>query len=75
MPSNPIEPSKDVGLDIGLFPIPQSLILQIGTVSMLAVLVAQKATTETMEAIGKASEELFRGERLPILDFPESESK
>ena len=75
MPSNPIEPSKDVGLDIGLFSIPQSLILQIGTVSMLSVLVAQKTTTETMEAIGKASEELFRGELLPILDFPESESK
>lgn len=73
MPSAPIEPSTHVGLDLGLFTIPQSLILQIGTASMLAVLVTQKATTQTMEAIGEASEELFRGERLPILDFPESE--
>lgn len=73
MPSVPIEPSTHVGLDFGLFTIPQSLILQIGTASMLAALVAQKATIQTMEAIGEASEELFRGERLPILDFPESE--
>lgn len=73
MPSAPINPSKDVGLDLGLFTIPQSFILQIGTASMLAILVAQKATTQTMEAIGEASEELFRGERLPVLDFPESE--
>ena len=73
MPSTPINPSSDVGLDLGLFTIPQSVILQIGTASMVAILVAQKATTQTMEAIGEASEELFRGERLPILDFPESE--
>ena len=73
MPSSPVEPSTNVGLDFGFFTIPQSLILQIGTLSMLTVLVAQKATTQTMEAIGEASEELFRGERLPILDFPESD--
>ena len=73
MSSAPIEPSTHVGLDLGLLTIPQSFILQIGTASMVAVLVAQKATTQTMEAIGEASEELFRGESLPILDFPESE--
>ena len=75
MPSVPIDPSTNVGLEFGIFTIPQSLILQIGTASMLAALVAQEAAIQTMEAMGEASEELFRGERLPILDFPEQTGK
>ncbi len=64
-------PSEHSGLELLLFKIPQSLLLQLGTVSTMALLVAEKATSETFIALGEASEELFRGERLPILNFPE----
>ncbi|RUR77103.1 hypothetical protein PCC6912_40620 [Chlorogloeopsis fritschii PCC 6912] len=35
------------------------------------LLLAEKATAQTLQAIGEATEEIFRGDRLPILDFPE----
>jgi hypothetical protein len=60
------------GLNLGLFTIPQSAILLCGTVSALTLVLAEKATSEALIGIGQASEELFRGERLPILDFPTS---
>ena len=63
--------SDHSGLELLLFEIPQSFLLQLGTVSTMATLVAQKAASETFIALGEASEELFRGERLPILNFPE----
>ncbi len=53
-----------------LFIIPQSFLLQIGTASILLLLITGKTTVRALEAIGEASEELFRGDRLPILDFP-----
>jgi hypothetical protein len=62
--------SQHDGLDLFLFTIPQSALLQLGTASVLTLLLAEKATAETLQAIGQASEEVFRGERLPILDFP-----
>ncbi|MGB6297028.1 MAG: hypothetical protein WBF90_12715 [Rivularia sp. (in: cyanobacteria)] len=64
--------SSQAGLNLGLFSIPQSLILICGTVSVLTLVLAEKATNEALIAVGEASEELFRGERLPILDFPTS---
>ncbi len=56
-----------------LFSIPQSLLLQLGTASILLLLTTEQATTRAMEAIGQASEELFRGDRLPILNFPDDQ--
>ena len=64
--------SSKAELNLGLFSIPQSVILQAGTVSVLTLVLAEKATREALIAVGQASEELFRGERLPILDFPVS---
>ena len=61
-------------LNLGLFSIPQSVILQAGTVSVLTLVLAEKATREALIAVGQASEELFRGERLPMLDFPSASS-
>jgi hypothetical protein len=63
---------KSGDFNLGLFAIPQSILLQIGTVSVITLLLAQKNATETLNAIGKASEEVFRGDRLPILEFPEN---
>jgi hypothetical protein len=66
-----LNPSAQTGLNLGLFTIPQSILLQMGTTSVLMLVLAQKTATQTLYAIGQASEELFRGDRLPILDFPE----
>ncbi|NJL78916.1 MAG: hypothetical protein HC836_17710 [Richelia sp. RM2_1_2] len=66
--------SSQAELNLGLFSISQSVILQAGTVSVLTLVLAEKATREALIAVGQASEELFRGERLPLLDFPTSNS-
>ncbi|BAY76253.1 hypothetical protein NIES25_27020 [Nostoc linckia NIES-25] len=65
------KPSDNPPSNLDFFSIPQSFFLQIGTASMVLLLVTQKATVKALEAIGEASEEVFRGDRLPILDFPE----
>ncbi|MDF5715019.1 MAG: hypothetical protein PUP93_14330 [Rhizonema sp. NSF051] len=64
------QPSSDAGLNLTLFTIPQFLLLQMGTASILLLLLAEKASSETLYAIGESSEELFRGDRLPLLNFP-----
>lgn len=71
MPPVQSNSSPQDGLNLGLFVIGQSMLLQMGTVSVLMMVLAQKTATETLNAIGSASEEIFRGDRLPILDFPE----
>ncbi|MBF2006750.1 hypothetical protein ACF3DV_08240 [Chlorogloeopsis fritschii PCC 9212] len=63
--------STNSDLNLVLFSIPQSFLLQVGTASVLMLLLAEKATAQTLQAIGEATEEIFRGDRLPILDFPE----
>ena len=77
MPPTTEKPSQNSGLNLILFTIPQQVLLQIGTASVLLVLLAEKATAQSLQAIGQASEEVFRGDRLPVLNFPtqtESES-
>ncbi|QSJ19633.1 hypothetical protein JYQ62_13480 [Nostoc sp. UHCC 0702] len=63
--------SQYSGLNLVLFSIPQSLLLQLGTGSILLLLTTGKLTARALESIGEASEELFRGDRLPILPFPD----
>lgn len=63
--------NQDDELNFAFFSIAQSLLLNMGTSSLLGVLVAQKTVTETLTNLGQASEEIFRGDRLPVLDFPE----
>ncbi|BAZ14845.1 hypothetical protein NIES4071_67150 [Calothrix sp. NIES-4071] len=67
--SNNRSNSDSHGLNLGLL-IPQSILLQVGTVSVIMLVLAQKTATDAFTALGQASEELLRGERLPILDFP-----
>ncbi|MEI6442931.1 MAG: hypothetical protein WCO29_07345 [Nostocales cyanobacterium ELA583] len=59
------------GLNSIAFTTSLSCLLQVGTVSILALLMAQKATAEALISLGEASEELFRGDRLPVLNFPD----
>jgi hypothetical protein len=35
------------------------------------LIIAQKATSDALVSLGEASEELFRGDRLPVLSFPD----
>ncbi|BAY11350.1 hypothetical protein [Calothrix sp. NIES-2098] len=63
--------SPNPELNLLLFSIPQSLLLNVGTASILLLLTAGQFSARALEALGQASEELFRGDRLPILDFPE----
>jgi hypothetical protein len=71
MPPANEQPSTNPPSKLDLFSIPQSFLLQIGTASILLLLITGKTTVRALESIGEASEELFRGDRLPILDFPE----
>lgn len=58
------------------FSISQETLLQLSTGPVLLALLGSKAVSQTMQAIGQASEEVFRGDRLPILEFPvETESE
>lgn len=66
------QPSSKDGLDLGLFTITSTALLQLSTIPVLFVLVAGKAIAPTTSAIADASEEVFRGDRLPILPFPEN---
>ncbi|MEH1968269.1 hypothetical protein [Nostoc sp.] len=73
MPPANQQPSTNPAPNLDLFSIPQSFLLQIGTASILLLLITGKTTVRALEAVGEASEELFRGDRLPILDFPEDD--
>lgn len=55
--------------------IPHELGLSLATGAMLAGILTTKGLMEGLQAIGKASEEVFRGDRLPVLNFPNSEPK
>lgn len=49
--------------------ISSELLLGIATAPLLVGLLASKALAELMQDIGQSSEEVFRGDRLPVLDF------
>lgn len=58
------------GLNFTSGHIPISCLLHIGTVSLLMLLMAEKTMSQGLAALGEVGEELFRGDRLPILNFP-----
>ena len=68
--SNLNQKSSDDGLNLMFFNIPTHVLLQICTGGVIGVVVGGKALEETLLAIGQASEEVFRGDRLPVLKFP-----
>jgi len=70
MPPSTQKSTPTPGLNLLLFSIPQFLLLEIGTASILMLLTTGKVTVKALESLGQASEELFRGDRLPILPFP-----
>ena len=62
---------SESGLNLIPFTISLSCLLQVGTVSILILVVAQKATSEALISLGEVSEESLRGDRLPVLPFPD----
>jgi hypothetical protein len=62
-PSNRQSPPSSAGF-------PSDMLLSLATVPVLLGLWGEKALTSLMRDIGEASEEVFRGQRLPVLNFP-----
>lgn len=50
--------------------LPTSLLVSIAAAPAAVALVAARALGAGLEQLGRASEEIFRGDRLPILHFP-----
>lgn len=75
MSISPSQKSSEDGLNLVLFSIPQQVLLQLGTATVLVALLGGKAFGETLQAVGQASEEVFRGDRLPVLNHSETESQ
>lgn len=48
------------------------ILVSLATVPLLFALLGSKALSGLLQEIGQQSEELFRGDRLPLLDFPRS---
>jgi hypothetical protein len=47
-----------------------SLVVSLAATPCLLAIVAAAATQELLARVGSASEEVFRGDRLPVLHFP-----
>lgn len=62
-PSNRQSPPSSAGF-------PSDMLLSLATVPAVLGLWGGKALTSLMRDIGEASEEVFRGQRLPVLNFP-----
>ncbi len=48
-----------------------SLLVSLVVTPWLLTVVVVRATQEILEQVGLASEEIFRGDRLPVLHFPD----
>ncbi|MBW4623015.1 MAG: hypothetical protein KME17_27105 [Cyanosarcina radialis HA8281-LM2] len=54
------------------FPLDPEIIVSLAAVPVLLAVVGIKKLSEGISAIGSASEEIFRGDRLPVLHFPDT---
>lgn len=55
--------------------IPTDIFLSLAVAPMLLGVLSMQAIGSWLESVGIASEEVFRGDRLPILHFPDTESQ
>jgi len=63
------QPSSQVGSNMKPFVSPE-LLLSLATAPLLVALVGSKALAEAIRELGLLSEEIFRGNGLPVLNFP-----
>lgn len=61
-PANPLPSPKPV--------VPVDLLISLATVPLVVGLVGTQALTQMAQELGQWSEEVFRGDRLPLLKFP-----
>lgn len=54
------------------FRIPPEVLVSLASGPLLLALLGGKAVTQLLAEISQQSEELFRGDRLPLLSFPSS---
>lgn len=54
-------------------PLSSDILLSLAAWPLLGGLLAAKASASFVSAIGSQSEEVFRGSRLPVLNFPHSQ--
>ncbi|MFB2896227.1 hypothetical protein ACE1CI_25230 [Aerosakkonemataceae cyanobacterium BLCC-F50] len=54
---------------------PVEIIVSLATAPLLLGVLCGKASLKFLQALGEASEEVFRGDRLPVLQFPKVESE
>ncbi|MBE9225274.1 hypothetical protein IQ264_07490 [Phormidium sp. LEGE 05292] len=54
---------------------PVEIIVSLATGPLLLGVLCGKASLKFLQAVGEASEEVFRGDRLPVLQFPKVESE
>lgn len=52
--------------------IPTKILLSLSTAPLLVLLIGSKALAEVMRDMGQATEEIFRGDRLPILKISQT---
>jgi hypothetical protein len=55
-------------------PIPPALIVSLVAPAWTVAIVSLQSGAKLLEQLGVASEEIFRGDRLPVLHFPVTES-
>jgi hypothetical protein len=55
--------------------LPVEIVVSLATGPLLLGVLCGKASLKFLQALGEASEELFRGDRLPVLQFPKVESQ
>jgi hypothetical protein len=70
--NNPSSPTLfPIALNSSPGPFPASLCLSLVTSSFLLSLVVAQSLVQKLIEVGEMSEEFFRGDRLPVLNFPE----
>lgn len=66
--TDPDRSSKDSGVRF-----PQDWLVSLATTPVLMTFVGTKALYEMLLNFSSSSEEIFRGDRLPVLHFPQSD--
>ncbi|MES1026645.1 hypothetical protein ABN584_27505 [Gloeocapsa sp. BRSZ] len=62
---------KEQEIDLFFISLSSKVLLQIGTGPVLLGMLGARAYSELIQSIGQSAEEILRGNRLPVLPFPE----
>lgn len=75
MDSNRINQLETEALQTSESHFPAEIIVSLATGPLLLGVLCGKASLKFLQTLGEASEEVFRGDRLPVLQFPKVESE